>query len=54
MNRSSYVSANSFKFLVPLNFNANLIYYFIKEVEITMFHEFFYQMKDKINPISKT
>ena len=36
------------------NFNADFIYYFIKEVETTMFHEFFYQIKDKINLKFKT
>ena len=38
-----------FKFWVPLNFNANLIYYLMKEADTTIFHEFFYQIKDKIN-----
>ena len=45
----SYVLANSLNFGVPLNFNANFIYYFLKEVDTTIFHEFFYQIKDKIN-----
>ena len=35
--------------LSNVNFNANFIYYFIKEVETAMFHEFFYQIKHKIN-----
>ena len=38
-----------FKFQFLLTLMLNFIYYFIKEVETTMFHEFFYQIKDKIN-----
>ena len=53
MNWSSYVLANSFNFEFLLNY-ANFIYYFIKEVDTTFFHEFFYQTKDKINLKSKT
>ena len=55
MNWSSYVLANSLNFEFLLNnFNAYLIYYFIKEVDTTIFREFFYQIKDKSNLKSKT
>ena len=43
-----------FKFGVPLDFNASFIYYFIKEVDTTVFHEFFHQIKDKINLKAKS
>ena len=43
-----------FKFQFLLTLMLNFIYYFIKEVETTMFHEFFYQIKDKINLKFKT
>ena len=49
MNWSYYVLANSLNFEFLLNFNVNFIYYFIKEVDTTIFHQFFYQIKDKIN-----
>ena len=53
MNWSSYVLANSlnFEFLLTLML---IINYFIKEVDTTIFHEFVYQIKDKINLKSKT
>ena len=50
----SSLSLGKFLKVSVLNFNANFIYYFIKEVETTMFHEFFYQIEDKINLKFKT
>ena len=54
MNWSPYVLANALNFEFLFNLNANFIYYFIKEVDTTIFCEFFYQIKDKINLKSKT
>ena len=54
-NWSSLSLGEFFKFQFLLTLMLILfIYYFIKEVETTMFHEFFYQIKDKINPKFKT
>ena len=52
MNWSSFVLANSLNF--EFLFNANFIYYFIKEVDTTILQEFFYQIKDKINLKAQT
>ena len=53
MNWSPYVLANSLNF----EFRLTLMQFYLlfhKEVDITIFHEFFYQIKDKINLKAKT
>ena len=54
MNWSPYVLSNLLNLEFLLTFNANFIYYFIKEVDTTIFHYFFYEIKDKIYLKSKT